>query len=272
MNTDEVSLRSVDWANWKEPSMVAGTSGRMIFSDNNPFNNAGAFVPLWEEGQQQEEIRHGDFDVTGVVEHNADKVPNDECNISEDHQTSMPMIHNSEKELEAKIKNTEGTPAEDVREPTKIKSMEKILVEGIKEAAETANIDKIEIEEAVEIKSTENICTRQVAEVNITETSGIREVVEFESTEETSLKDIREAVRITSKEKTPRESTRKVAETATIENRPSEGIKEAEPIHPLENPSKNEVDSQEQAGGLDFNDSNYWRSDYNSSVAEVKSS
>ncbi|KAI5068013.1 hypothetical protein GOP47_0016358 [Adiantum capillus-veneris] len=47
-NEDLFSTRPLDWESWKEPSSLEGTSGRMTFSDNNPFKDDLEQFEAWE--------------------------------------------------------------------------------------------------------------------------------------------------------------------------------------------------------------------------------
>ena len=234
MNTDSYLLRPLDWTSWKEPSMLEGTSGRVLFSDNNPFkdeNSSSSLVPLSEEPSECEE-QFKEVDDASVV-HNP--------------------IMCDEKEIE-------GHEASILPNSNQV------------ECGEIQDVANVETEDTTnsEIKDEANAKTKDPTDDAETK-DATNDAETKDASDDAEIKDASDDAEI--KDDAHIKGAKDDAQIKDATNAPPEvSIGEAELIHQVKNISKNELDPRANTGDLDFNDVNYWRSDYNSSVTEVESS
>ena len=272
MNADSYLLRPLDWTSWKEPSMLEGTSGRVLFSDNNPFkdeDSSSSLVPLSEEPSEcEEQVKEVDdlsvvhspiiFDEKEIEGREASILPNSnqvECGEIQD-------VANAETEdaTNAEIEDATNPETKDEANAKTMDATDDAETTDATDDAETKDAnDDAEIKDArddAEIKNASD-------DAEIKDTSDDAEI--NDASDDAEIKDASDDAEIkdASDDAQIKDATNAAPEVA---------IGEAELIHQVKNLSKNELDPRANTGDLDFNDVNYWRSDYNSSVTEVQSS
>ncbi|MCO5608720.1 hypothetical protein L7F22_062935 [Adiantum nelumboides] len=128
-NEDLFSTRPLDWESWKEPSTLEGTSGRMTFSDNNPFKDDLEQFGAWEASAPTATI---------ADELKRDEAETNETTSSSSHQEDMedPPPHSVQQgdtgDDEVSKPLFDGSPKfVGVENKGTVKAMEHALREGI---------------------------------------------------------------------------------------------------------------------------------------------